>query len=50
MYGTIIKLNDKTVILRVADGVRLEFQKNAISYVNADEDDDDDDDDGDDEE
>lgn len=44
LYGTIIKINDKTVILRVADGVRLEFQKNAISYVNADEDDDDDDD------
>ncbi len=43
LYGTIIKINEKTVILRVADGVRLEYLKNAISYVNADEDEEDED-------
>lgn len=31
--GTVVKIKDNSVILRVADNVRIEFIKNAISQV-----------------
>lgn len=37
IYGTIVKIKDNTVILRVADNVRIEFLKNAISQVTSKE-------------
>lgn len=33
IYGTIIKIKEKSVILEVADNVRVEFLKTAISQV-----------------
>ena len=34
MHGKITALNDKTVTLRVADGVSIVFERSAISSVN----------------
>ena len=34
MHGKITALNDKTVTLRVADGVSIVFERSAISAVN----------------
>jgi len=33
IYGTIVKIKDNSLILRVADNVRIEFQKNAVAQV-----------------
>lgn len=33
IHGTIINVKDTTVILRVDDNVKLEVEKNSISYV-----------------
>ena len=33
IYGTIVKIKDDSVILRIADNVRIEMQKSAISQV-----------------
>ena len=33
MLGTVVKVKDDTVVLRVADNVRIEFLKTAISQV-----------------
>lgn len=33
IYGTIVRIKDKSVILEVADKVRMEFLKTAISQV-----------------
>jgi preprotein translocase subunit YajC len=33
IYGTIVKVKDDTLILRVADNVRIEILKNAVSQV-----------------
>ncbi|SFR15103.1 preprotein translocase subunit YajC [Desulfoscipio geothermicus] len=33
IYGTIVKVKDDTFILRVADNVRIEILKNAVSQV-----------------
>ena len=33
IYGTIVKIKDNSFILRVADNVRIEFMKSAISQV-----------------
>jgi preprotein translocase subunit YajC len=33
IYGTIVRIKDKSVILQVADNVRMEFLKTAISQV-----------------
>jgi len=33
IHGTIVKIKDNTLILRVADNVRIEFQKNAVAQV-----------------
>ncbi|MCL6634295.1 MAG: preprotein translocase subunit YajC [Peptococcaceae bacterium] len=33
IYGTIVKIKENSVILRVADNVRIEFLKNAVSQV-----------------
>jgi preprotein translocase subunit YajC len=33
MYGTITSLNEHTVVLRVADQVKLEFDRSAIGRV-----------------
>ncbi|HOV79496.1 MAG TPA: preprotein translocase subunit YajC [Bacillota bacterium] len=33
IYGTIVKIKDKSVVLRVADNVRIEFSKTAISGI-----------------
>jgi preprotein translocase subunit YajC len=38
IYGTIVKIKDKSVILEVADNVRVEFLKTAISQVVSKED------------
>ena len=32
-YGTIVKIKDNSIILKVADNVRMEFLKTAISQV-----------------
>lgn len=32
IHGTIINIKDKTVILRVDDNVKIEIEKNCISY------------------
>ncbi|OPY58132.1 MAG: preprotein translocase subunit YajC [Pelotomaculum sp. PtaU1.Bin035] len=37
MYGTIVKMKDNSLVLRVADNVRIEFQKNAIAQVTSKE-------------
>ncbi|MEW5954065.1 MAG: preprotein translocase subunit YajC [Bacillota bacterium] len=36
MYGTIVKLKEDSVILKVADNVRIEFMKSAIAQVRSD--------------
>lgn len=33
MYGTIVKIKDNSLVIRVADNVRVEFLKTAISQV-----------------
>lgn len=33
IYGTIVKIKDNSVVLKVADNVRIELLKNAISQV-----------------
>jgi preprotein translocase subunit YajC len=33
IYGTIVKIKDNSVIIKVADNVRIEFLKTAISQV-----------------
>ena len=33
IYGTVINVKDASVILRVDDNVKIEFQKNAISTI-----------------
>ena len=33
MHGTILNLSDQTVILRVSDGVKLEFDRSAIGRI-----------------
>jgi len=33
MFGTVTNLNDKTVVLRVADQVKLEFERSAVARV-----------------
>lgn len=33
IYGTIVKIKEDTVVLRVADNVRIEVLKNAIAQV-----------------
>lgn len=37
IYGTIVKMKDDSFILRVADNVRIEFLKTAISQVTSKE-------------
>lgn len=39
IYGTIVKIKDRSLILQVADNVRVEFLKTAISQVVSQEDD-----------
>ena len=36
ILGTIVKVNDKTVILKIADNVKIELLKTAIAYINKD--------------
>jgi len=33
IHGTIVNLKDKTIVLRVDDNVKLEIEKNCISYL-----------------
>jgi preprotein translocase subunit YajC len=33
IYGTIVNVKDKTVILRIDDNVKIEIEKNCIAYV-----------------
>mgnify|MGYP005845657757 CR=1 FL=1 len=33
IYGTIVKIKDKSIVLKVADNVRIEFSKTAIAEV-----------------
>lgn len=33
IYGTIVKIKDKSLVLKVADNVRMEFLKTAIAEV-----------------
>lgn len=33
IYGTVVKLKEKSVIVRVADNVRMEFTKSAVSQI-----------------
>lgn len=33
IHGTIVNVKDKTVILRIDENVKLELEKNCISYV-----------------
>lgn len=33
LYGTIVELDDKTVVLKVSDSVRLTFDKQAVNAV-----------------
>lgn len=35
IYGTIVEIKDKSIILEVAENVRMEFLKTAISQVTA---------------
>lgn len=37
IYGTIVKIKDNSLVLRVADNVRIEFLKTAISQVTSKE-------------
>lgn len=33
IYGTIVNVKDKTVILRVDDNVKMEIEKNCVAYL-----------------
>ena len=33
IYGTIINVKDKTVILRIDDNVKIEIEKNCVAYI-----------------
>ena len=33
IHGTIVNVKDKTVILRIDDNVKMEIEKNAVTYV-----------------
>lgn len=33
IHGLVVGVKEKTLILKVADGVKIELQRNAISYV-----------------
>ncbi|HUW63678.1 MAG TPA: preprotein translocase subunit YajC [Spirochaetia bacterium] len=33
IYGTVVKVKEKSVLVRVADNVRMEFTKSAISQI-----------------
>ncbi|MDS1030007.1 preprotein translocase subunit YajC [Bacillota bacterium LX-D] len=33
LHGKIMKIKDRSVILRIADKVEVEFEKSAISYI-----------------
>ena len=33
IHGTIVNVKDKTIIIRVDDNVKLEIEKNCVSYV-----------------
>ena len=33
VHGTIVGINDKTVTLRIADNVRVEFEKSSVTQV-----------------
>ncbi|MDD3654225.1 MAG: preprotein translocase subunit YajC [Desulfotomaculaceae bacterium] len=37
LYGTIIKIKDDYIVLRVAENVRLKYQKNAVAQVTVEE-------------
>jgi len=37
IYGAIVKIKDNSIILRVADNVRIEFLKSAVSQVTSKE-------------
>jgi preprotein translocase subunit YajC len=37
MYGTIVEITDKVVVLRVADKVEVKFQKSAVNGLQAEE-------------
>ncbi|MBO8128700.1 MAG: preprotein translocase subunit YajC [Peptococcaceae bacterium] len=39
IYGTIVKIKDDTVILHIADGVRIEMLKNSIAQVRSESED-----------
>jgi len=34
IHGTIVNVKEKTVILRIDDNVKIEIERNCISYVN----------------
>lgn len=33
IFGTVVKIKEESVVLRIADGVRVEFLKNAVGQV-----------------
>ncbi len=33
LHGTVISVSDKTVILRIADNVKVEFEKSSVTQV-----------------
>lgn len=33
IYGTVVKVKEKSIIVRVADNVRIEFAKSAVSQI-----------------
>ncbi len=33
IYGTIVNVKDKTVILRIDDNVKIEIEKNCVAYI-----------------
>ncbi|OPX86298.1 MAG: preprotein translocase subunit YajC [Pelotomaculum sp. PtaB.Bin104] len=37
LYGTIIKIKDDYIILKVAENVRLKYQKNAVAQLGSEE-------------
>lgn len=37
ILGTVVKVKDKTVILKIAENVKVEVLKTAIAYINKDE-------------
>lgn len=34
MYGTIVNVKDRTVVLRIDDNVKIEIEKNSVAYIN----------------